>query len=119
MMLIPAGVKVHLALGYTDLRKGIDGLSAMVERVLEQDPFSGHLFVFRGKRADLIKVFVLGRDGVVPVHEAPGIRQLRLAGNERAWSLGCSHRSTAVNAAGGARLAPARAGVAACRRWLK
>jgi transposase len=56
MMLIPAGVKVHLALGYTDLRKGIDGLGAMVERVLEQDPFSGHLFVFRGKRADLIKV---------------------------------------------------------------
>ena len=55
-MLIPAGVKVHLALGYTDLRKGIDGLGAMVERVLEQDPFSGHLFVFRGKRADLIKV---------------------------------------------------------------
>jgi hypothetical protein len=50
MMLIPAGVKVHLALGYTDLRKGIDGLGAMVERVLEQDPFSGHLFVFRGKR---------------------------------------------------------------------
>jgi len=56
MMLIPAGVKVHLALGYTDLRKGIDGLGAMVERVLEQDPFSGHLFVFRGKRADLIEV---------------------------------------------------------------
>ena len=47
MMLIPAGVKVHLALGYTDLRKGIDGLGVLVERVLEQDPFSGHLFVFR------------------------------------------------------------------------
>jgi transposase len=56
MMLIPAGVKVHLALGYTDLRKGIDGLGVLVEQVLEQDPFSGHLFVFRGKRADLIKV---------------------------------------------------------------
>ena len=39
-MLIPAGVKVHLALGYTDLRKGIDGLGVLVERVLEQDPFS-------------------------------------------------------------------------------
>jgi hypothetical protein len=40
-MLNPAGVKVHLAHGYTDLRKGIDGLGVLVERVLEQDP-SGH-----------------------------------------------------------------------------
>ena len=63
--------------------------------------------------------FVLGQDRVVPVHEAPGARPLRLAGNERAWSVGCSHGSAAVNAAGRARLAPARAGVAACRRWLK
>jgi hypothetical protein len=117
MMLIPAGVKVHLALGYTDLRKGIDGLGVMVERVLEQDPFSGHLFVFRGKRADLIKV--LFWDRAVPVHEAPGIRPIRLAGNERARALGCGHGSAAVDAAGGARLAPARAGMAACRRWLK
>jgi transposase len=47
-------IKTHLALGYADLRKGIDGLGVLVERVLEKDPFSGHLFVFRGKRADLI-----------------------------------------------------------------
>ena len=40
MMLNPAGIKVHLAPGYTDLRKGIDGLGVLVERVLEQDPFS-------------------------------------------------------------------------------
>jgi hypothetical protein len=64
-------------------------------------------------------VFALGRDRVVPVHEAPGIRPLHLADNERAWALGCGHGGTAVDAAGGARLAPARAGVAACRRWLK
>jgi transposase len=55
-MLIPPGVKVHLAVGYTDLRKGLDGLAVMVEQVLDQDPFSGHMFVFRGRRADLIKI---------------------------------------------------------------
>ncbi len=38
------------------MRKGFDGLSALAETVLEQDPFSGHLFVFRGRRGDLIKV---------------------------------------------------------------
>jgi transposase len=56
MMLIPPGVKVHLAAGYTDLRKGLDGLAVTVEQVLAQDPFSGHMFVFRGRRADMIKV---------------------------------------------------------------
>jgi transposase len=50
-------VKVHLALGYIDMRKGIDGLAMLVQGVLRQDPFSGHLFVFRGRtRANLIKV---------------------------------------------------------------
>ena len=52
MMLLPAGVKVHLAFGYTDMRKGIDGLTMLVQGVLRQDPFSGHLFVFRGRKAN-------------------------------------------------------------------
>ena len=56
MMLLPAGVKVHLAFGYTDMRKGIDGLTMLVQGVLRQDPFSGHLFVFRGRKANLIKI---------------------------------------------------------------
>ena len=47
--LLPPGVKVHLALGYTDMRKGLDGLAMLVQGVLQQDPFSGHLFVFRGR----------------------------------------------------------------------
>jgi hypothetical protein len=45
MTLLPQGVKVHLAFGYTDMRKGIDGLAMLVQSVLRQDPFSGHLFV--------------------------------------------------------------------------
>ena len=56
MTLLPAGVKVHLAIGYTDMRKGIDGLAMLAQGVLRQDPFSGHLFVFRGRKANLIKI---------------------------------------------------------------
>ena len=47
--LLPPGVKVHLALSHIDMRKGIDGLAMLVQGVLQQDPFSGHLFVFRGR----------------------------------------------------------------------
>jgi transposase len=93
MMLIPAGVKVHLALGYTDLRKGIDGLGAMVERVLEQDPFSGHLFVFRGKRADLIKVLFWDGTGLC-------LFTKRLEHGRFAWPATSGHGlSVAVTAA--------------------
>ena len=44
------GVKVHLAFGYIDMRKGIDGLAMLVQGVLRQDPFSEHLFAFRAAR---------------------------------------------------------------------
>ncbi len=56
MMLVPAGIRVHIALGVTDMRKGLDGLAMLVQGVLEQDPFSGHLFAFRGRKANLIKI---------------------------------------------------------------
>jgi transposase len=56
MILLPRGLKVHLALGYPDMRKGIDGLAMLVQGVLRHDPFSGHLFVFRGRKANLIKI---------------------------------------------------------------
>lgn len=56
MTLLPSGVKVHLALGVTDMRKGLDGLAMLVQGVLKQDPFSGHLVLFRGRQADLLKI---------------------------------------------------------------
>ena len=56
MTLLPPGVRMHFAFGYTDMRKGIDGLAMLVQGVLRQDPFSGHLFVFRGRKANLIKI---------------------------------------------------------------
>src|SRR5205807_10543364 len=56
MIVIPAGVQVHLALGYTDMRKGLDGLATLIQEHPKKDPFSGHLFVFRGKNASLLKI---------------------------------------------------------------
>lgn len=56
MIPVPSHTKVWLAAGVTDMRKGFAGLSALAEEVLERDPYSGHLFVFRGRRGDLIKV---------------------------------------------------------------
>ena len=49
-------VRVWLATGYTDMRRGFPGLSLQVQEVLRRDPMSGHLFCFRGKRGDLLKV---------------------------------------------------------------
>jgi transposase len=47
---------VFLACGVTDMRRGFDGLAALVQGVMDQDPFSGALFCFRGRRGDLVKV---------------------------------------------------------------
>ena len=56
MIPVPAQTKVWLASGVTDMRKGFNGLSIAAEQVLKEDPFSGHLFVFRGRRGDLLKI---------------------------------------------------------------
>jgi len=48
--------RVYLACRPVDLRKGLDGLTAQVANVLQADPFSGHLFIFRGKRGDYFKL---------------------------------------------------------------
>jgi transposase len=56
MIPLPSGTKVWLATGHTDMRCGINRLSLQVQEVLQHDPFSGHVFVFRGRRADLIKL---------------------------------------------------------------
>jgi len=56
VIMVPAGARVYLAAGRTDMRNGMNGLSILVQEVLRHDPFSGALFVFRGRRGDLIKV---------------------------------------------------------------
>jgi transposase len=56
MIGLPAGTRVWLVAGVTDMRRGFDGLAANVQTALDANPFGGHVFVFRGKRGDLIKV---------------------------------------------------------------
>ncbi len=51
-----AGTRIWIAAGVTDLRRGLTGLSGLVQTALEQNPFSGNVFVFRGRRGDLIKL---------------------------------------------------------------
>jgi transposase len=64
MIALPAGAQVWLAAGVTDLRKGFDGLAALVQMQLAEDPFSGQLFVFRGRRGDRLKVLWWDGDGL-------------------------------------------------------
>ncbi len=56
MMPFPAGVRVWLATGHTDMRKGFASLSLQVQEVLRHDPLSGQLFCFRGRSGNLLKV---------------------------------------------------------------
>lgn len=64
MIALPAGVKVWLAAGATDMRKGFDGLAALVQTQLTEDPFSGQLFVFRGRAGDRVKILWWSGDGL-------------------------------------------------------
>ncbi len=64
MIALPAGTQVWITAGVTDLRRGFMGLSALVQITLEQDPFGGHVFVFRGRRGDLIKLLWWDGDGL-------------------------------------------------------
>jgi len=56
MIPVPAGVRVWLATGHTDMRCGFPSLALRVQEILKKDPLSGHVFCFRGKRGDLLKV---------------------------------------------------------------
>jgi len=56
MIPVPSNTKIWLAAGRTDMRRGFPGLSGLVEKQLKSDPYCSHLFVFRGKKGDLIKI---------------------------------------------------------------
>ncbi|MFS2004143.1 IS66 family insertion sequence element accessory protein TnpB [Duganella sp. CT11-25] len=64
MIGLPTGTRVWLAAGITDMRSGFNGRAAKVQTGLEEDPFSGHVFVFRGRRGDLIKLLWWTGDGL-------------------------------------------------------
>ena len=123
MIPVPANTRVWLAAGVTDMRKGFAALAAQAEAVLKQDAFAGHLFVFRGRRADLVKVIWWvshwnaigpsdnGEAGGLHVHEAAAEGAVRLALGE--GGQGRIDACPVVDAAGRDRLAGAAADVAA------
>ena len=65
MIAVPAGVRVLVATKPVDFRKGGDGLAALVQEMLEEDPFSGTIFIFRAKRADRVKILTWDGSGLV------------------------------------------------------
>ena len=65
-MISPApGVRIWVAAGVTDMRRGFDGLAALVQQQLGHDPFGGALFVFRGRRGHLLKILAWDGQGLV------------------------------------------------------
>ena len=63
MLSFPPSVRIHAALGATDMRKSFDGLCGVVQDVLGEDPFSGHVFAFCNRRRTILKLLVWDRSG--------------------------------------------------------
>ena len=64
MIGLPQGARLWLAAGAADIRKGFDSLAMRAQTVFGQDPFSGHVFCFRGRRGDLVKLLWWDGDGL-------------------------------------------------------
>jgi transposase len=62
MIPIPSGVRVWIATGHTDMRRGMQSLALAVQESLKRDPHAGDLYIFRGRRGDLVKI--LWHDGL-------------------------------------------------------
>jgi len=83
MIPVPSGVRVWLATGVTDMRRGMNGLTLQVQEAMGRDPHGGDLYVFRGRRGDLIKV--LWHDGLgtslyaIPPQELTCLRKFQAA----------------------------------------
>jgi hypothetical protein len=86
MIPIPSGVRVWIATGHTDMRRGMNGLALQVQQALKRDPHAGDLFVFRGRRGNLVKV--LWHDSLGP----SGWSAASLSGPRRPMALLSSRR---------------------------
>ena len=64
-----SGLRIWLCVGPTDMRRGFDTLAAQAQQVTGQDPLSGHLFVFRNRRGDKLKLLLWDRDGYVLIYK--------------------------------------------------
>ena len=63
MLMLPPSVRIFIATKPADMRRSFDGLVAMVEQILQEDPFSGHIFLFRNRRGDRVKILWWDRSG--------------------------------------------------------
>ena len=98
MLTLPASVRVFVAVAPADLRRGFDGLARLAREVSEQDPLSGHLFIFANRRRDRVKILYWDRDGLAIwmkrlekgrfAWPAAGTRSLEWTGVELAAVLG-------------------------------
>jgi transposase len=91
MLSLPASVRIWLVAGFTVMRRRIDGLAALVQTALSSNPFSGELFIFRGRRSDRVKLLWHDADGMclfykrlyrgrfVWTHASSGVVQLSAA----------------------------------------
>ena len=101
MIPIPSGVRVWIATGHTDMRRGMQGLALTVQESLKRDPHAGDLYIFRGRRGDLIKI--LWHDGLgcrsmpsawtAESSSGPRRRPARCRSQRRRWLI-CSKGST-------------------------
>ena len=85
MIPVPSGVRVWLAVGHTDMRRGMNGLALQVQEALGRDPHAGDLYVFRGKRGDL-----LGIRRLTEVLDYPRLESLALKYFQRLPGLGAA-----------------------------
>jgi transposase len=82
MIPVRSGVRVWLAVGRTDMRRGMNGLALQVQEALRRDPHAGDLYVFRGTRGNLVKI--LWHDGLGMSLYAKGWRRAASSGRRRA-----------------------------------
>lgn len=71
MLTLPPSVRIYLAVGQVDMRRGHDGLAAIVRGQWKVDLYGGHLFVFLGRRADRCKILFWDRGGFVLYYNQP------------------------------------------------
>ena len=64
MISLPSGTRIWLVAGVTDMRKAFNGLGELVQHALDENPFSGHLFIFRGRKGDTVKILWADADGL-------------------------------------------------------
>ncbi|MGH6801952.1 MAG: IS66 family insertion sequence element accessory protein TnpB [Methyloceanibacter sp.] len=103
MIAFPPGVRVWLATGHTDMRKGFATLALLVQEKLKTDPHGGHLFVFRGRRGDLIKV--IWHDG-----QGACLFSKRLERGRFIWPTLSSQTHTSSTTEGAVTISPAQLG---------